>query len=109
MEHLELTEVERRVRMQPTVSLSDAAQFLGMVPKSEIGYRMARRYRVRLLRLEENGIPITSEAVKPQRDEEGRWLEIANTVVSDTIRCRTDMLRWQIWSEELPEAKVQAS
>jgi len=84
--------------------LSDATlafRYLGI--GHDLGWRALVRYRKRTAALIATGRPVSLEDVKPRRDKRtGEWLEIANMKVGGKVRCRTDLLVWQLHPERAP-------
>ena len=93
-------DVARLVRTQPTVSLDEAAQFLGMAVRSDAAYRMAAKYRKRIAKAQTAGrVMLDTETIRPRRNNAGEWVELANVKFGSVIRCRTDMLLWMVYPE----------
>jgi hypothetical protein len=84
-----------------TVDATLAFRYLGI--GHDLGWRALVRYRKRTAALIATGRPVSLEDVKPRRDKRtGEWLEIANMKVGGKVRCRTDLLVWQLHPERAP-------
>lgn len=91
--------IPERILTETVVPLDVACRFLGLPTQSDAGYRMAERYRRRMVKLRKACAVMDSAMVRPRQDASGQWVEIANVKIGGKIVCRTDMLRYMLHPE----------
>jgi hypothetical protein len=85
----------RKLRREPTVDADTAFAFLGI--GRDLGFRLARAYRVRLAKTKH---VLDSETIKPRRDAKtGAWKEVPSYMIGGRLRCRSDLLLWMMYPE----------
>lgn len=89
----------RRILTQPFVDQHDAAWFLGFASRSDVVYKMAAKHRARVAKAVKGGALIDLDVLRPRRNADGSWAEIANEKFGGVLRFRTDMLIEMVYPE----------
>ena len=89
----------RRILTQPFVDMADAAWFLGVSDRSDTVYRMADRHRKRVAKAVKGGVVIDLAVIRPRRNADGSWAEVANEKLGGVLRFRTDLLIEMVYPE----------
>lgn len=104
-----LPAVVTRMLDEATVPLADAFTLLGLEVDSDLGYRMARRYRDRMANSTSNGATVSMSVLRPRRSRSGEWAEIPNDKIGGKIRCRTDLLLEMVYQEGIDELRKRGA